>query len=655
MWGSSSETDVVGTGDRFRGIALRAALGLAVAIAMLACSPNSLADDEETLLQPSSRADSPDPGRDAGAPETSASDTPRGATTTPRRSQTSVAPRSAKGLRFVDIAVGEDFACGLTRHGTLECWGAMSSWSAGSLPSSVFVAVSVEGNSITDARITERVLSERFIQIAAGDRHACALNDSGTVSCWGSVYHHSGAAPSGKFVQVVADGSATCALRASGSFVCWGPVVGTVTADYAESPREIRVARLSEDGRCGLTFDDRVECWYHHSGYNEPVEIRRSGGRDGTYVHLGDECGVRADLSVTCWDVAPPDRSRPLGESFVQTSDLCGVAPDGSLECWGTGQYGRANRADMAPEGRFARVSAGPFRACGLRVDGRVRCWGAGYGSGPEPPAREFSAVEIGYSHPCGLTVEGGIECWSRRYLGEVPGEDGWRAPSPGPLPSGAFTQLSAGADGGEDVACAIAEDGHMACWTYYGMTGAPSGVFTSVSVGHGIACAITTVADARCWQWSGAEVEALASPPGKFAQLSASGGWACGVRLGGELECWSRSDAQPVPPPAGRFTDIALSRQLGCAVDESGSLTCWRPDPEPPLFASFKPPMGEFVQVAVADTYGCALDTSASVQCWGRGTIGRADPPAGSFEQISVAGGYACGVRRDQSIECWG
>lgn len=97
---------------------------------------------------------------------------------TPPESPDPVEIRADK-VAFVQIAVGSGFGCGLSREGSVECWGDLASWRADTLPNSVFVPLSFEDDKVSDARVTDELLKENLAQIAAGDRHACALTAAG--------------------------------------------------------------------------------------------------------------------------------------------------------------------------------------------------------------------------------------------------------------------------------------------------------------------------------------------------------------------------------------------------------------------------------------------------------------------------------------------
>lgn len=55
-----------------------------------------------------------------------------------------------------------------------------------------------------------------------GERHTCAVRESGAVDCWGESFAGQTDAPSGAFRTVSAGNLHTCAVGETGDIVCWG-------------------------------------------------------------------------------------------------------------------------------------------------------------------------------------------------------------------------------------------------------------------------------------------------------------------------------------------------------------------------------------------------------------------------------------------------
>lgn len=191
------------------------------------------------------------------------------------------------------LAVGERYACGVTADGRVKCWGTnergqlgrhlrvgkcartqrggMAALIAGTRPcGTVPMAARVEGD---------------FVAVSSGPHHTCALRGDGEMWCWGANDHaqlgrggQSGfetlptivpQAP--RFVRIAAGGDHTCALTAAGDAWCWGRndrgQLGTGTTEEA-----VLAARVATDvalvelvagqhHTCGADADGRVFCW----------------------------------------------------------------------------------------------------------------------------------------------------------------------------------------------------------------------------------------------------------------------------------------------------------------------------------------------------------------------------------------------------------
>jgi alpha-tubulin suppressor-like RCC1 family protein len=127
------------------------------------------------------------------------------------------------GSDVVELSAGRWFACALHQSGAISCWGAGGSGQLGAgNTTSSNVPVAVTG--VTDA-----------LQLATGLLHTCALRSGGAVWCWGS--NQDGQLGNGTTsdslapVQVIglvpvnsitAGSVFTCARSATGPAFCWG-------------------------------------------------------------------------------------------------------------------------------------------------------------------------------------------------------------------------------------------------------------------------------------------------------------------------------------------------------------------------------------------------------------------------------------------------
>ena len=243
-----------------------------------------------------------------------------------------------------------------------------------------------------------------------------------------------------------------------------------------------------------------------------------------------------------------------------------------------------------------------------------------------------FSAIGVGRPGVCGITAGGGVHCWD------------WRG---GPsIPTGVFTSVNVG-----HRACGIRIDGNIECWGKDSDgSHPPEGEFATVDV-HGYhGCAIRTSGMVECWGSN--QSRPIGHPPdGEFASVSAGWDHACGVRPDMSVECWGQDSAGQASPPAGDFVWVGAGRLFSCGLRPDASLACWGSD----ISGQSSPPTGEFSHVGAGRDHACAIRTDGSVACWGSNEYGEATPPQGVFTTLSVGDARTCGLRINGAFECWG
>lgn len=277
----------------------------------------------------------------------------------------------------------------------------------------------------------------KFVQVSAGDSHACAVRDDGVVRCWGNNFQGKADPPAMPYSQVLAGGDHTCVLdqahspRGGGMVLCWG-------FDFsADDLPPIRLAhegpnfiRLSESSgsvvECGIRSGGKLDCW----GSKELLRsmLREMPLPSGKFIQVTGGwpgCGLRADGTVACWGSSCRKKTgtinpecRPEG-AFQQISgglpSGCGIMKDRRLKCWGDEEIRKAT-----PSGEFKHVDSGYERACAVRNDtGAIVCWGLSRQIMAGIPGGRFQQVSIGSSFACALTVSGAVVCWGNNDYGQ--------------------------------------------------------------------------------------------------------------------------------------------------------------------------------------------------------------------------------------------
>ncbi len=331
--------------------------------------------------------------------------------------------------------------------------------------------------------------------IAAGGKHTCTINGTGTVLCWGR--NNAGQ---------LGDGGTTDRFTPDG---------------ISSLPSSITAIATGDQHTCARTSTGGLLCW----------------GNDG-YGQLGDDAG-------------PFDQSAPVAVSGLSSgvagfsageSHTCALTNAGAVLCWGddgAGQLGDGGtntrkHTPVAVSGLasgITAIAAGANHTCALTNAGGVLCWGndldgqlgdggtntnqstpvavSGLGSG-------VTAIAGGRAHTCALTDAGAALCWGNNSDGQL-GDNGVNADQPTPVAvSGLSSGIAAIAAGGTH-SCAVTSAGAALCWgdDYDGQLGdssdttdqsapvAVSGLATGVaalSAGWNHTCALTNVGAILCW-----------------------------------------------------------------------------------------------------------------------------------------------------------
>lgn len=259
------------------------------------------------------------------------------------------------------------------------------------------------------------------VAVAAGTKHACSLNASGRVYCWGA----------NEYLQLGNPAPTPTGLSPCIRGPCsWYPVL-------VNTP--VRFVSLTAGSvfTCGLTAAGEQWCW----GYGTGVEPRRVDGLPALASLVSrSTCGLTREGEAICWPLtSPTTRGTPVSMSALRFSSFstagshhCGVAVDGVGYCWGEnrrGQLGtgdtvaRAQATPVAGGLRWSRIETQSDLACGITTDHRVYCWsgpqtstGPAYGLTPTLVVgdRTVTGLTVGDEHACAVDAAGEGLCWGR-------------------------------------------------------------------------------------------------------------------------------------------------------------------------------------------------------------------------------------------------
>jgi alpha-tubulin suppressor-like RCC1 family protein len=355
------------------------------------------------------------------------------------------AATGAVASNFVAVSVGNEFACGLTASGAVQCWGN----GYGEVALSVY-PVTVPG------------LESGATAISAGNLYACALTANGAVQCWGYSQGPSGVSPV-TVVPGLESGIVAVSVGSAGS--------PNISAAFSA---------------CAVTARGAVQCW-----------------GDNIFGQLGNGSSGFSSSSTVPVPVTGLDHG--VTAVAVGASDACAITAGGAVQCWGDNTYGQLGIDPMAlafsalpvtvpglPPGVTA-MSVGDGAACALTAGGQVTCWGERLGLvslgavagawGPVPVAGlsgRVTAISVTSNDGCALTTGAGVVCWGDEVsLGNV---------YPPMTVAGLESGVTAIAVGGDNPpgACAVTGNGAVECWgEFFG---------SSVPKPFGLACAYENV-----------------------------------------------------------------------------------------------------------------------------------------------------------------
>lgn len=253
---------------------------------------------------------------------------------------------------FRALVVGGDFACGLTEAGAAFCWGSHGWGELGTGDLDLF----------TSAKPVAVVGGHQFVELVAGDAHACGRTDGGVAFCWGE--NGSGALGIGSVIPPQEWPAEPTPTAMAGGLIFSQLDLGLAFG-------------------CGLTGGNAAYCW--------GVGGRGKLGNGLTDNHVSPQ-PVSGGLT---W------RNLDLGWEHA-----CGITSTGELACWGrnaSGQLGVAATGEVCSSGGTA-----PASDCSTRPVIR-----------PATP-RRFASVVTGAGHTCALDELGYAFCWGQNDLAEL-------------------------------------------------------------------------------------------------------------------------------------------------------------------------------------------------------------------------------------------
>jgi alpha-tubulin suppressor-like RCC1 family protein len=299
------------------------------------------------------------------------------------------AAASARVPRWLQVAAGGNFTCGIREGNTLWCWGA---------PDFGDLGTGAVNQKLRPQQIGKP--TSGWVAVTAGSDHACALRRDTTLWCWGD------------------NGEGAAGIGSTADNVTRPHQVTTPAADGWAS------IAVGPDHTCAVRTDSTLWCW-------------------------GDDWAGQLGVGRTSDGHLPEQVSSPATDGWAAVSagaaHTCAVRTDGTLWCWGwnlLGQLGLGDQPDQelpqqvtapAADG-WSLVEAGGEHTCALRGHA-LWCWGhnasgqLGIGGTtdqnvprrvPVPTRRGWGLVTVGDHHTCATRTGHELWCWGENFHGEL-------------------------------------------------------------------------------------------------------------------------------------------------------------------------------------------------------------------------------------------
>ncbi|MDH3731255.1 MAG: signal peptidase I, partial [Acidimicrobiia bacterium] len=605
-------------------------------------------------------------------------------TTTDRLVPVTVVGVSGTGALADIITLGSgssaNHSCAVSSSNEIWCWGENGEGQLG------------DGTDSDSSRPTSVVtgMTNAASHPSGSVKSTCVLSDSATAFCWGEngdgqlgdgttndrfrPAQVTGVGGTGTlsdltFVATANGGSSACAIDDSGSVFCWGRNDQGQLGDGSTTARTSPVAAAGVGGAGTLETGLGLGLGKEHSCAVEVAGTVLCWGRNNK-GQLGDATTTDSLTAVQVVGVGGTGTLAGISQVVAGEAHSCGLDGSGAVFCWGLndkGQLGDTTTTDatspVAVSGvggigtltGVTHLSAGLKHTCAVRTDTSVVCWGLNnegqLGNGTTTDATSpvvvsgvggtgtlSGAVTVGAgeSHTCANITDGTMVCWGRNDKGQL---------------GNATTTDS------ETPVQVVDVDG----------TGTLTGI-AHIGVGAKHTCAVTTTQNMYCWGHNdqgqlGNSTTSSSSDPGPVLGspenplkpvLTVAAGLkhSCMSLMDLTVYCWGRNDKGQVGDGTTTNTPI-----LSPVVDPSGS-----------------GPLTGVRQVVAGGEHSCALRSDATVLCWGlndKGQLGNATT-TNSFIPVQVAGvggtgtltgvtwlsagaKHTCAVRTDTSVICWG
>jgi alpha-tubulin suppressor-like RCC1 family protein len=357
-------------------------------------------------------------------------------------------PTPVTAARF-DNAVAIEAAgrhnCVLTSDGVVKCWGGADHDQLGN------GSGTSSGTDGGRGSLTPEIIADlgNAKSISAGWSHTCAVLDTDTVQCWGnndyamasgtfqswSIATPRTVAGLGNVASVSAGVSHTCAVQNTGSVQCWGSNGNGELGNGS-------VARRSESVQTVNGLADAVSV---SAGAVHTCAVRATGAVQCWGYNNDGQLGDGSTTTVSPYGIPSPVTVAGISNAVAVSASYghsCALLADKTVKCWGANDYGALGNGtnidsttpvSVTGINNAVSISTAPSypTSCAVLETGRIMCWGYNasgqLGDGgivnSNVPVEvvgisDAVAVNAGASHTCALLATGAVQCWGLNSAG---------------------------------------------------------------------------------------------------------------------------------------------------------------------------------------------------------------------------------------------
>jgi alpha-tubulin suppressor-like RCC1 family protein len=256
------------------------------------------------------------------------------------------------------VTAGADFSCARLADGGVICWGGGARGQLGSGDGT--------GRAAPGAAVA---LGAKAVELAAGDRHACALLEDHQIACWGANQRGQlglddrqdrfgpTRVPLGakRALAVSARVDSTCVLLDGHGITCWGAnergQLGLGDAEDRAAPpaaaidlgtaRNASALALGGAFACALLDTQQAKCWGDNTSHQLGAPLRAPA--------YGDDANETGDFLAA----AVQGGGRTVRAIAAGRAHVCAILDTNDVRCWGDNRYGQLGVGDADAHSLF--------------------------------------------------------------------------------------------------------------------------------------------------------------------------------------------------------------------------------------------------------------------------------------------------------------